>query len=89
MRVDAVDADPVDGDVRLLEIAESVPKLGKLASSTRGEIEDIEGDHGGATALDGFGKLDPGATGRGQLEVGCGVAYLEHPVKVTGAGDRS
>ena len=89
MRVDAVDADPIDGDVCLLEVREPVPKLGKLVPSTRGEVEDIEGDHGGPAALYSLGKLDRAASGRGQLEVGCGVSYLEHPVKVTGAGDRS
>ena len=89
MRVDAVDADPVDGYVCLLEVIEPVPKLGKLVASTRGEVEDVKSEHGGAAPLDGLGQPDRAAAGRGELEVGCGGSYLQHAVKVTGAGDPS
>jgi hypothetical protein len=88
MRVDAVDADPEDADVCLLEVVVPVPKLGKLISSTRREVEDVEGDDRRPVSLDRLGEPDRRASGRGQLEVGGDIAYVQHsqrlPVEVSG-----
>jgi hypothetical protein len=78
MRIDAVDTDPEDPDALRLELLVVFPELGKLVPSTRREVEDVEGDHGGPVPPDGLGQLDRRASRRGELEVRRDVSYFEH-----------
>jgi len=78
VRVDAVHADTEHADAVRLEVLVVVPKLGKLVSSTRREVEHVEGDHRGPVPLDRLGQSDRRATRRGELEVRCDISYLEH-----------
>ena len=81
MRVDAVDADAENADPGLLEPFVVGPKLGQLVPSTGREVEDVEGDDGGAIALHRLRQAQRSAACRGEFEIGRDLAYAKHSGK--------